>query len=166
METDNHEILKIRLRLIDLIKSFFIEKPDAERISRWRGTFSALVREQISPRLDQAVRELNRQLGEKGLDEIQEEYYQLFVDPFGEHGINLLASHYFDGRNYGETLISIRETCIRAGIAKDETVPDPEDSLPILFDLLGTLIEMEKGGEDTAALQDRMVHTFLTPFLE
>ncbi len=166
METANHEILKIRLRLIDLVKSFFVDKPDAELISRWRGTFTALSREQISPLLDKAVRDLSRQLGDKGLEEIQEEHYQLFVDPFGEHSINLIASHYFDGRNYGETLISLRQICADAGIAKNETVADPEDSLPILFDLLGTLIEMEKSDEDTGAYQQQLVQGYLIPFLE
>lgn len=166
METANHEILKIRLRLIDLIKSFFVDKPDAELISRWRGTFTALSKEQISPLLDKAVRDLNRQLGDKGLEEIQEEHYQLFVDPFGEHNINLVASHYFDGRNYGETLVALRDICAHAGIAKNKEVADPEDSLAILFDLLGTLIEMEKDGDDTGTYQQRLVQGYLIPLLD
>jgi TorA maturation chaperone TorD len=165
METANHEIIKIRLRLIDLVKSFFVDKPDAELISRWRGTFSALSKEQISPLLDKAVRDLNRQLGDKNLEDIQEEHYQLFVDPFGDHNINLIASHYFDGRNYGETLITLRQICVDAGIAKNDTVADPEDSLPILFDLLGTLIEMEKEGVDTGSYQQQLVQVYLIPLL-
>lgn len=165
MENANYEIVKIRLRLIDLIKSFFIDKPDAELISRWRGTFSALSKEQISPSLDQAVRNLSRQLGDKSLEAIQEEYYELFVNPFGENNINLIASHYFDGRNYGETLVSIRDIFVHTGITKNQTVADPEDTLPILFDLLGTLIEMEKEDEDTSAYQHKLIHGFLIPFL-
>jgi TorA maturation chaperone TorD len=165
MEHANQEIYRVRLRLIDLIKSFFLEKPDAELLSRWRGTFSALSKEQISPLLDNSVRNLSRQLGEKSLEDIQDEYYALFVDPFGEDAINLIASQHFDGRNYGETLILIRDIFKQAGIAKNKTVADPEDSLPVLFDLLGTLVEMEKDGEDTSDSQDELTQTFLAPFL-
>ncbi|MEJ2057888.1 MAG: molecular chaperone TorD family protein [Desulfofustis sp.] len=165
MEHANQEIYRVRLRLIDLIKSFFLEKPDAELLSRWRGTFSALSKEQISPLLDNSVRNLSRQLGEKSLEDIQDEYYALFVDPFGEDAINLIASQHFDGRNYGETLILIRDIFKQAGIAKNKTVADPEDSLPVLFDLLGTLVEMEKDGEDTSESQDELTQTFLAPFL-
>lgn len=165
MEPSNQEIFRVRLRLIDLVKSFFLDKPDAELISRWRGTFSALSKEQVSPLLDQSVRNLSRQLGEKSLEDIQDEYYALFVDPFGEDSINLIASQYFDGRNYGETLILIRNIFSQARIAKNDTVADPEDSLPILFDLLGTLIEMEKDGEDTSDFQHELTQNFLAPFL-
>lgn len=166
METSNEEIYRVRLRLIDLIKSFFLEKPDAELLSRWRGTFSALSKEQISPLLDTSVRNLSLQLGDKSLEEIQDEYYALFVDPFGEDSINLIASQYFDGRNYGETLILIRDIFKRGDIAKNDSVADPEDSLPILFDLLGTLIEMEKNGEDTSDAQHELTQMFLAPFLD
>ena len=73
MQTTDREILLIRLRLIDLIKSFFVDKPDGELLSRWRGTFSALAKEQISPQLDKAVRDVSRQLGQKSLETIQDE---------------------------------------------------------------------------------------------
>ncbi len=165
MDTSTQEIYRVRLRLIDLIKSFFLEKPDAELLSRWRGTFSALSKEQISPHLDKSVRDISRQLGDKSLEDIQDEYYALFVDPFGEHSINLIASQYFDGRNYGETLILIRAIFKQAGLVKNETVADPEDSLPILFDTLATLIEMEKDGDDTSDSQHELTETFLAPFL-
>ena len=166
METTDREIIIIRLRVIDLIKSFFIDKPDAELLSRWRGTFSALAKEQISPQLDKAVREVSSQLGEKSLEEIQDEYYSLFVDPFSEHLVNLLASHYFDGRNYGETLVHIREMFAAARVVTDSGVKEPEDSLVVMFDLLGTLIEMEKDGEQTGAAQQQLVINYLSPFME
>jgi TorA maturation chaperone TorD len=166
MDTTEREILIIRLRLIDLIKSFFIDKPDAELLSRWRGTFSALSKEQISPLLDKAVRDLSRQLNDKSLEAIQDEYYTLFVDPFGEQLVNLMASHYFDGRNYGETLVQIREIFSATHVVKDSDVKEPEDSLVVMFDMLGTLVEMEKAGEQTAAVQQQLVVDYLVPFLE
>lgn len=166
MESASKEIIIIRLRLIDLIKSFFVDKPDAELLSRWRGTFSALSKEQISPLLDKAVRDVSRQLGEKSLEAIQDEHYTLFVDPFGENHVNLLASHYFDGRSYGETLVSIRDVFLSSEVVKDAEVKDPEDSLTVMFDLLGTLIEMEKDGEQTSTVQQQLIVEYLVPFLE
>ena len=161
----DNEITRIRLRLVDLIKSFFISKPDVELLSRWRGTFSALAKEQISPIMDNSVRLLNQQLATKKLEDIQDEFYALFVDPFGEHHLNIYASHYFDGRNYGETLISVRQLFADSSIAKETEVVDPEDSLPIMIDLLGTLIELEKEGTDTDAHQQELVNSFLIPFV-
>ncbi|MGI9535735.1 MAG: TorD/DmsD family molecular chaperone [Desulfocapsaceae bacterium] len=166
MESSSKEIIIIRLRLIDLIKSFFIDKPDAELLSRWRGTFSALTKEQISPLLDKAVRDVSQQLGEKSLEAIQDEYYSLFVDPFGENHVNLIASHYFDGRNYGETLVSIRDVFLTSKVVKEEEVKDPEDSLVVMFDLLGTLIEMEKDGDQTSTAQQQLIVDYLVPFME
>jgi TorA maturation chaperone TorD len=162
MEEQN--VTRIRLRLIDLIKSFFISRPDAELLSRWRGTFSALAKEQISPVMDRSVRRLNEQLATKKLEDIQDEFYALFVDPFSDHRLNLYASHYFDGRNYGETLISVRQIFTDNNIKKQSDVTDPEDSLPILVDLLGTLIELDnvQSGSDLQTL----VQTLLIPFVE
>ncbi len=164
MSDTNLEVIRIRLRMIDLIKSFFVGSPDAERLSRWRGTFAAMTKEQISPILDKAVRDLNAQLTSKKLEDIQDEYYALFTDPFGEDHLNLIASHYFDGRNYGATLISVRDFLKRAGVIKEKSVVDPEDSLPVLFDMLGTLLEMEKDGRNTEAMQQTLVNQYLIPF--
>lgn len=161
-----NEITRIRLRLIDLIKSFFISKPDAELLSRWRGTFSALAKEQIAPIMDNSVHHLNEQLATRKLEDIQDEYYALFVDPFGDDHLNLYASHYFDGRNYGETLISVRQLFTDCGIAKEKDIADPEDSLPILIDLLGSLIELEKDGTSTEIHQLKLVQSFLVPFVD
>jgi len=166
MSDTNTEVMRIRLRMIDLIKSFFVSSPDAERLSRWRGTFAAMAKEQISPILDKAVRELNAQLTSKKLEDIQDEYYALFTDPFGENQLNLNASQYFDGRNYGETLISVRDFLSKAQVVKADSVTAPEDSLPVLFDLLGTLLEMEKDGQNTEAMQQILVKEYLISFLD
>ena len=166
MSDTNTEVMRIRLRMIDLIKSFFVSSPDAERLSRWRGTIAAMAKEQISPILDKAVRELNTQLTSKKLEDIQDEYYALFTDPFGENQLNLNASQYFDGRNYGETLISVRDFLSKAQVVKVDSVTDPEDSLPVLFDMLGTLLEMEKDGQNTEAMQQILVKEYLISFLD
>ncbi len=58
-ELSDKELIRVRLRFLDLIKSFFMSEPDAEKMSRWRGMFAALDKEQVSPGMDRAVRRLN-----------------------------------------------------------------------------------------------------------
>jgi TorA maturation chaperone TorD len=167
---EQKELFRVRLRFLDLGKSFFQGEPDAEKISRWRGTFSALAVEQISPSFDQVVREFADRLNTISLSELQDEYHTLFIDPFEGSLVNTTASYYLDGRNFGPSLVEIKGLFHEAGIKKDEAVTEPEDSLVILLDTFTTLVEEEqKGGEkgETAKrMQGRLLKEFLLPFLE
>lgn len=166
-ELSDRDLIRVRLRFLDLIKSFFVEAPDAEKMSRWRGTLSALCQEQVSPQFDAAVQETSAMLGNKSLSELQEEYYQLFTNPFDSAMVETTASYYLSGRNYGETLAEIRGLMNEAGVAKDRSITDPEDSLVILLDLLVTLIELEKDEQtdlNVRELQFKLVKDYLVPF--
>ena len=118
IDTDQRELLLARMRLVDLLKSFFQGEPDAEKMSRWRGMFTALVREQVSPMFDVAVREFNTLLKTMSLAEIAKEYYDLFIDPFSESQVNTMASYYLDGRSFGETLVQLRGFMDEAGLSR------------------------------------------------
>lgn len=165
---NERDLLRVRLRFLDLSKSFFLGEPDAEKISRWRGTFSALVQEQVSPGFDRVVKELSDALSVKSLKELQDEYYNLFVDPFDGAPVNTNASFYFDGRSFGQSLVEIRGLLNDAGLQKDESVTDPEDSLVVMLDSFASLVEEEKinGGETVKQLQGRLLTEFLDPFSE
>ncbi len=165
-ELNDKELLLVRLRFLDLAKSFFINQPDAERLSRWRGTFAALAKDQITTEIDKAVRELNTQLTSKKLEDLQDEYYALFTDPFSENHLNLMSSHYIDGRNLGATLISLRQFLNDSNIHVDNSLGDSEDSFPVMLDILVTLVEQEKGGEDTSIKQGELLNTFLLPCID
>lgn len=164
-ELNDKDLILVRLRFIDLMKSFFISQPDAERLSRWRGTFAALIKDQVSPEIDSAARELNDQLTSKKLEDLQDEYYALFTDPFSENHLNMMASHYIDGRNYGNTLIELRQFLHETAIQVDNSLNDSEDSLLVMLDILATLVEQEKNGEDTSFKQSELVNTFLLPVI-
>ena len=146
-DINDKELILVRLRFLDLIKSFFISTPDSERLSRWRGTFAALVKDPVTPEVDKAARELNNLLSSKKLEELQDEYYALFTDPFSESHLNMMASHYIDGRNYGDTLIALRQFLHDAEVQVDNSLNDSEDSLSVLLDVLVTLVELEKEGK-------------------
>ena len=167
-ELNDNELVRVRLRFIDLVKSFFVEEPDAEKMSRWRGTFSALTKEKISPRFDSAVLEMSRALGVKKLEELQAEYYHLFTDPFEGSQVESNASFYFNGRSYGEALVDLRELMNEAGIVKIDEVSEPEDSLVVMLDTFASLVEEEKtkSTPKIKELQARLLEEFLEPFVE
>ena len=166
-KVSERDIARVRLRFIDLIKSFFIEEPDAEKLSRWRGVFSALSAEQINPLLDGAVLQIIELLDNKGLKDIQDEFYALFGDPFSKNGISLSASFYADGKSHGQTLADFRGFLVSAGVQKADFVRDAEDTLPVMIDCLASLIELEKEDEKKAkGLQDVLVSEYLAPLAE
>jgi TorA maturation chaperone TorD len=167
-ERNEREIFQVRFRFLDLLKSFFLEAPDAETMSRWRGTFSALALEQISPPFDNGVKEICRALNNTTLKGLQEEYYRLFVNPFHGGRVETTASYYLNGRGYAQALVDIRGLMREAGVLKAEGVTDPEDSLVVMLDTFVALLEEEKvrGGETMRRLQARLLEEFLEPFTE
>lgn len=167
-ENNDREFFRVRLRFLDLIKSFFVGEPDAEMMSRWRGTFSALVKEQVSPKFDSAVAELSTALHDRKLKDLQKEFYHLFTDPFDGCKIETTVSYYLDGKSYSQSLADIRSFMAEADIRKNSTVRDPEDSLVVMLDTYGSLVELEKDSDVEAAkkFQVRLLERFLEPFAE
>ncbi len=167
-ELNERDLFRVRLRFLDLVKSFFADEPDAEKMSRWRGTFSALAMEQVSPEFDKAVVDISKALSEKKLEELQEEYYKLFVNPFDGEMVKTTASFYLNGRNFDQALVDIRGLMAEAGLQKGESVTDPEDTLVIMLDTFESLVEEEKMSSDEGArlLQKRMLEEFLDPFIK
>ncbi len=164
-DLSNTQLIHLRKRFFDLLKSFFIEEPDAEKMSRWRGTFAALTKERISPSLDSAIQRLNALLSDKSLQDLQEEYYQLFVNPFSDNQINITVSSYMDGHSYGPSLAKLRDFLQEAKLEKDTNFTSSEDSLVFMLDVLSTLIEEEKDDPDNARkYQGALISDFLGPF--
>lgn len=162
------DLCRVRLRFLDLCKSFFVDEPDAERMGRWRGTFSALAREQVSPRFDDAVGHISRILWEKRLKELQSEYYRLFVDSCGGGPVAMTASSRYNGRSSSQTLVDIRDLMAEAGLRKHPSVTLPEDSLVVMLDTFASLVEEEKNGDELWARQwqGRLLEEFLKPSAE
>ncbi|MCB2184401.1 MAG: molecular chaperone TorD family protein [Desulfobulbaceae bacterium] len=164
-ELPDKQLSRVRRRFLDLLKSFFVDEPDAEKMSRWRGTFAALGREKINPALDNAIQKLTIMLSDKSLQNIQDEYYQLFVNPYGENQVETTVSSYMDGHNYGPSLAELRGFLIEAELEKDKKFTESEDSLVVMLDALGTLIEDENESPEVARRhQDTLLNRFLEPF--
>lgn len=166
-EINERELRRVRLRFLDVIKSFFAAEPDAATMSRWRGTFSALAGQQINPDLDGVVQELGAKLDGMTLQQLQDEYYQLFADPFAKSRVYLEASYYRDGRVLGPTLVEFRDFLNGVGMVKDKHFKDAEDSLVFMLDVLAGLVAGEKDAlEATRDSQDVLVQQFIGPLAE
>lgn len=166
METEltDRDLCRIRLRFLDILKSFFQDEPDADRLSRWRGIFAALGKERINQRLDSAIHAFGETLARKSLQEIKDEYHTLFVDPYSKQLLPLNAAYYIDGKSFGPSLARFREIMKQGQLIKDSKFTDPEDSLPIMLDVLITFIhEDKKGTMETRHLQDQLLQQFLIP---
>jgi len=166
MDTAEKEIVRTRLRLLDLVKSFYLEEPDSEKMSRWRGTFSALTKESVNGDFDRGAREVLACLQGRSLEELQEEYYKLFTDPFTDKGLCVEASFYLDGRSHDKTLVELRTLLAQAGIEKSEGVHATEDSLGVMLDLLARLIEEDARSVEKsfAKYQEELLNGYLIPF--
>ena len=162
------DLCRVRLRLLDLFKSFFGEEPDAEKLARWRGIFAALARAQVSPAFDREAGMISELLWGKSLSELQHEYCNVFANPFAGRRVTTIASFYRHDRNDGETLAGIRAIMTEAGLARDPSATAPADSLVVLLDILAALIEAEKDADEPQAreLSARLVAEFLVPLAE
>lgn len=163
-ELTDRDLGRIRLRFLDLAKSFFQDEPDAERLSRWRGIFAALEGQRVTQDLDNATHELDGLLATQTLQEIKEEHFTLFVDPYSKKTLPLTAAYYIDGKSFGPSLARYRDILKEGQIIKEGEFTDPEDSLPLMIDALIALILEEKQGDtNTRHLQDQLLLEFLIP---
>lgn len=164
MNDQLRDITRVRLRFIDLIKSFFFEMPDAERLARWRGIFHALHNERVAPLLDHGIERIRQRLAENRLSDLQQEYTELFGNNAAR--LSLRASHYLDGRTYDDTTAALHQFIRGAALQRHSLLTEPDDTLVVLFDMLATLVHHEKNGQSTRHLQAGLVHEFLQPFIE
>lgn len=160
------DIIRVRLRFIDLNKSFFAEPPDAERLSRWRGIFYALADTSISPRIDKAVQLIKHHLAIDRLQDLRHEFTRLFSDNYRNGALSLAASAYLDGIIYQDTRSEVRAFLADTGGRTYAPTDDGEDTLVVLLDFLATLIRDEKDGFDTRSAQTLLVTDFLVPFVK
>ncbi len=162
------DLCRVRLRLIDLCKSFFDKEPDVEKLARWRGIFAALAGAEVDPAFDRESDEIAELLWKKSLPGLQREYFRVIAGPYDEPGDRpavTVFSFHRNGCRFHETREGIRQLMEEAGIARAPAVAEPEDSLVVLLDILAVLVEEERTGEGWRArqLQGRLLVDYLVP---
>lgn len=158
------DLCRVRLRLLDLFKSFFDKEPDAEQLARWRGILAALAQTEVSPAFDNEAGTIAGLLWEKNLNELQNEFYRVFISPVAEGPVTTISYHRSD-RQYLEYLQGVHKIMAEAGFARDPAATAPEGSLVVLLDILAALVEDEKAEVAWRAreLQGRLLIEFLVP---
>ncbi|MCE3047525.1 TorD/DmsD family molecular chaperone [Helicobacter kayseriensis] len=76
---------------------------------------------------------LLQELEAHGFQNIQEEFETLFIDNFSHKAINLTASYYDEGWEFGEKCLRIRDLILESEFRKDENFIEPEDHLGFLL---------------------------------
>ncbi|MGA1846655.1 TorD/DmsD family molecular chaperone [Deferribacter abyssi] len=166
----SNEIDNTRVFLYDLLKSFFANEPDEKIYSEWFAIFDKLKKDnlEISEQYESMLSYFLEVFKNYNLDKLKNEYYELFVNPFNDNLINLNASYYLDGKNFGETLVSLRGFIWDKGIAKDDTLKEPEDSVVFMSDVMIYMIKNMKNDEAKYGynVQKDYFDTFLEPFFD
>ena len=157
---------QVRQFFYELGKSFFVAEPDAAKVDGWRQVCRSLAGEIPDPAVAGSVRRLAGLLEDLELQRIQDEYYDFFVNPFSPRQVNWTASYYLDGHHFGRRLVEIRQLMAASGYVKEEEYKEPEDSLPVLLDLMVRMIETENAADEMAAVtQERLRRDFLAPLV-
>ncbi len=164
LSRENTAIRQVRGFFYDLNKSFFLAEPDPEKVSHWHKIVDSLNAEAPSLELAEAARQLSLALAELDFATIKDEYYELFFNPFSPRLVNWTVSVSVNGRNFGPKLVEIRQLMLEQGLEKEDEFKEPEDSLPVLLDLMARLIELEYDlGAGAVAAQQQILEKFLLP---
>lgn len=161
----NDEINGVRSFFYELIKMSFYKEPD-ENYLNIIGEFIRNIdsktyreNEHFSEKLSQMVDIFSFTISNLSTDEIKDEYNELFINPFSNNLINTNASYYIDKKNFGDTLIKIREFLKRNDLEKSANLKEPEDSITFLTDLMLYLIN----SKDTLENQIELFENFIDP---
>lgn len=161
----NDEINGVRSFFYELIKMSFYKEPDENYLNIIgefiRNIDSKTYRENeyFSEKLSQMVDIFSFTISNLSTDEIKDEYNELFINPFSNNLINTNASYYIDKKNFGDTLIKIREFLKRNDLEKSANLKEPEDSITFLADLMLYLIN----SKDTSEKQIELFENFIDP---
>lgn len=136
------QIKNTRTYFYTLIKETFIKEPDESYFNMMKDLVKNL--KTTGEEFDN-LRFITDAFGEifqnYTLDDLEEEYNRIFIDPFNDNLLNLTACYYIDGKNLGKTLAEIREFIWNMNLVKDEKIFHSEDSVGFLCDIMVYLIE-------------------------
>ncbi|BAI80796.1 conserved hypothetical protein [Deferribacter desulfuricans SSM1] len=160
------EIDNTRMFFYDLIKSFFYTEPTEELYEKWIEIFKSMKSEELlfDDRFQQMLGFFDEVFKNYDYEKLKNEYYELFVNPFSDNLINLNASFYLDGKNFGETLVKLRDFLWKREIVKDEEFKDSEDSIVFLSDTMIYLIKSKSELSEQIEFFEKFIEPFFLEF--
>ena len=157
-------VKKARMLLYGLVRSFFDSLPNGEKIRFWQDVSDGLADSGIGfGELDASFSGLSRSLAIMKPTEIEEEFYELFENPFSDHKVQLCASFYIDGHLFGQSLVKLRQLLYKIGLGKVDGYSGSEDSLIFLSDVMLFLIDKEGESSVFDSYQRELFMEFLSP---
>lgn len=101
---------------------------------------------------------------EKGnFQDIQEEFDLLFVNNFTQKAINLTASYYDEGWEFGQKCLKIRDLVLESELRKNEEFIEPEDHLGFLLLFCSSLLE--KSNPCSIAISKKVFEEILNDYV-
>lgn len=142
---ESNEINLARILFYEIIKKAFLREPDYEFLENIKH-FIKNIKENFGDS-DSVVKLMSESFysvfDKLSLEDIQDEYNKLFVDPFSNQLVNKNASTYFENKNFGNTLVEIRGFLKDLNLVRYNNFNEPEDSISFVSDLMIYLIEKE-----------------------
>jgi len=148
-----------RAELYGLLARLWYAAPDAQLLEAFQ------VAPTEAPAAGAYLEEPWRQLvgAARGIDPpmARSEYDALFGG-IGKPEVYLFGSHYLSGFLNDKPLVRLRKDLERLGLARDESVPEPEDHVACLFEVMRYLI----AGEDVAVANLAQQQAFFSAHLQ
>lgn len=136
----------LRAHMYRLLGHFLARPPDSGKLELAAGMSGD------DSELGRAIRSLARLAARASPEQVAQEYHDLFIG-VGRGELLPYASYYLTGFLHEKPLAKLRSDMARLGIARRETVSEPEDHIAALFEMMAGLITGEFGAQ--ASLQDQ-----------
>ena len=147
----------LRAELYALLGWLLKAPPSAEDLQR------AAAFEGDDSELGRAIRVLAAAARAAQPEAVEDEYYTLFIG-VSDGELTPYASYYLTGFTYEKPLGKLRIEMKKLGIAKSDDVPEPEDHIAALCEMMAGLITGAFGEPADLATQQRFFDTHIAPW--
>jgi len=147
----------LRAHMYRLLGHFLARPPDNEKLELAAGMSGD------DSELGQAVKSLARLAARATPEQVAQEYHDLFIG-VGRGELLPYASYYLTGFLHEKPLAKLRSDMARLGIARRETVSEPEDHIAALFEMMAGLITGEFGVQAPLEEQRRFFENHISPW--
>jgi TorA maturation chaperone TorD len=165
------ELLAFRHGYYQLLAGLLGRQPSAEMLTALRSGLPARVAaaKALHPTLGDGWATIAGWLEqgppEQVRDQAEDEFTRLFVGPF-ETELYPYESYYLTGKTFDRPLAAVRKFLERAGIEKDPSYPEPEDSLTFELEVMRRLVARQLAPSREAAGEAAVLQaTFLVRHL-
>jgi TorA maturation chaperone TorD len=161
---DNVEVNLVRMFFYETIKNAFYNEPEEDFFKIIKDFITNLKENNDfdNEDINLILNSFETVFDSYEIQDVKDEYYNLFIDPFSENLVNKNASHYLDNKDYGNTLVNVRDFIWKLKTEKDGSFKEPEDSVSFLSDYMMYLIKNEDT-EKTLELQKDFFSDFIEP---